>query len=95
MLAQQALTAEQHVTVEERVGQGVVRVVRRTGALVDVLGEEVQLQVTADLRARPTVADPVQNDLLGCVEGRHHATVLLRQLQSPCFHVHLPDWLEQ
>ncbi|MNQ68952.1 hypothetical protein D3C85_835250 [compost metagenome] len=95
LLAQQALTAEQHVAVEERIGQGVVRVVRRAGALVDVLSEEVQFQVTADFRTRPTVADPVQDDFLGGVQCRDHATVLLRQFQSACFHVHLPDRLEQ
>ena len=95
LLAQQALAAEQHVAVEERVGQGVVRVVRGTGALVDVLGEEVQLQVAADFRAWATVADPVQDDFLGGVQCGHHAAVLLGQFQAACFHVHLPDRLEQ
>ncbi|MCY1417911.1 hypothetical protein D9M71_334570 [compost metagenome] len=95
LLAQQALAAEQHVAVEEGVGQGVVRVVRRTGTLVDVLGEEVQFEVAADFRPRAPVADPVQDDLLGGVQCRHHAAVLLGQLQAPRLHVHLPDRLEQ
>jgi hypothetical protein len=83
LLAQQALAAEQHVAVEERLGQRVVRVVRGAGAFVDVLGEEVQLQVAADFRARPAVADPVQDDFLGGVQRGHHATVLLGQFQTP------------
>ncbi|MCY1416730.1 hypothetical protein D9M71_322460 [compost metagenome] len=95
LLAQQALAAEQHIAVEEGFGQGVVRVVRRTGALVDVLGEEVQLQVAADLRPRPAIADPVQDDLLGCVERGHHPAVLLRQLQAAGFDVQLANRLEQ
>src|SRR3546814_7346018 len=53
LLAQQALAAEQHVAVEERVGQCVIGIVRGAGALVDILGEEVQLQVAADFRTRP------------------------------------------
>ncbi|MNZ61345.1 hypothetical protein D3C78_794380 [compost metagenome] len=95
MLAQQALAAEQHVTVKERVGQGVVGIVRRTGALVDILSKEVQFQVAADLRAWPTVADPMQDDLLGGVQGGHHPTVLLGQFKATGFDVHLADRLEQ
>ena len=66
--AQQALAAKQHIAVEEGFGQFVVRVVRRAGAFVNVLGEEVQLQVAIDLGAGAAIADPMQNDLLGGVE---------------------------
>ncbi|MNK93077.1 hypothetical protein D3C87_1132220 [compost metagenome] len=95
LLAQQALAAEQHVAVEERFGQCVVRIVRRTRAFVDVLSEEVQFQVTADFRSGAAIADAVQDDFLGTVQRRHHATVLLGQFQPPGFDVHLPDRLEQ
>ncbi len=95
LLTQQTLTAEQHVAVEKRLGECVVGVMRRAGALVDVLCKEVQFQVAADFRSRPPVADPVQNDFLGGVQGRHHASVLLGQFQASRFHVHLPDRLEQ
>ncbi|MCY1422872.1 hypothetical protein D9M71_385690 [compost metagenome] len=95
LLAQQQLAAEQHVAVEERLGQAVVRVVRGAGALVDVLGEEVQLQVAADLRAGAALADPVEDDLLGGVERRHQAAVLLRQLQAALLDVEFAHRLEQ
>ena len=50
---QQVLAAEQHVAVEKRLGQRVVRVVRRTHPLVDVLRHEVALQQhRRDCRAR-------------------------------------------
>ena len=95
LLAQQALAAEQHVAVEERLGQRVVRVVRRAGAFVNVLREEIQLQIAADFRAGSTVADPVQDDFLGRVQGGDHAAILLRQFEAAGFDVHLPDRLEQ
>ena len=95
LLAQQALAAEHHVTVEEGIGQGVVRVMGRTGALMDVLREKIQLEVAAELGARPGVADPVQDDLLGGVQRRHHPAVLPGQFQAACFYVQLADGLEQ
>ncbi|MNF61842.1 hypothetical protein D3C84_435080 [compost metagenome] len=95
LLAQQALAAEQHVAVEEGLGQLVVGVVGGAGALVDILGQEVELEVAVHLGARTTVADPVQDDVLGRVQRRHHATVLLRQGQAPAFHVELVHRLQQ
>ncbi|MNQ70040.1 hypothetical protein D3C85_846630 [compost metagenome] len=95
MLAQQALAAEQHVAVEEGLGQLVVGVVGGAGALVDILGQKVELEVAVHLGARTTVADPVQDDVLGRVQRRHHATVLLRQGQAPAFHVELVHRLQQ
>ncbi|MNJ33158.1 hypothetical protein D3C77_278370 [compost metagenome] len=62
---------------------------------MDVLGQEVQLQVAADLGARAAVADPVQDDLLGGVECGHDPTVLLGQLQAPGLDVQLADRFEQ
>ncbi len=95
MLTQQALTAEQHVAVEKRIGQRVVRVVRRAGALVDVLSDEIQFQVAADFRAGPTTANAVQNDFLGGVQRRNNTAVLLRQLQAAGLHVEGANRLEQ
>ncbi len=95
MQAQQALAAEHHVAVEEGFGQGVVGIVRGTGALVNVLGEKIQFQVAADLGAGPPVADPVQDDFLGRVERCHHPAILLGQIQTPCLHVQLAQRLEQ
>ncbi|MNZ54296.1 hypothetical protein D3C78_721940 [compost metagenome] len=62
---------------------------------MDILSEKVQLQVTADLRARPAIADPVQDDFLGRIERGHHAAILLRQFQAPGFHIQLTDRFEQ
>ena len=95
MQTQQALAAKQHVAVEEGLGQFVVGVVRRAGALVNVLGEEVQLQVAIDLGAGAAIADPMQNDLLGGVECRHHPAVLLRQGQASLLDIELAQRLEQ
>lgn len=95
LLAQQALATEQHVAVEEGLGQRVVGVVGRAGAFVDVLGEEIQLQVAADFRAGATIAYAVQDDFLRRVERRHHPAVLLRQFQAPRFHIQLADRFEQ
>ncbi|MCY1417103.1 hypothetical protein D9M71_326230 [compost metagenome] len=95
LLAQQALAAEHHVAVEKRLGQRVVRVVRGTDPFMDVLGQEVQLEVAADLGVRLAVAHPVQDDFLGCVERRHHLAVLLGQLQAPGLDVEGADRFEQ
>ena len=62
---------------------------------MDVLGEEVQLQVATDFRARATIADPVQNDFLGGIERGHHPTVLLCQFKASCFDIQLTNRLEQ
>ena len=95
MLAQQTLAAEHHITVEEGIGQGVVRVVRRAGTFVDVLREEIQLEVAAEFGAWPSIADPVQDDFLGGVQRRHHPAVLPGQFQPARFHVQFADRLEQ
>ncbi|MNQ53728.1 hypothetical protein D3C85_677760 [compost metagenome] len=89
MQAQQALAAEQHIAVKEGIGQFVVGVMRGAGALVDVLGEEVQLEVAADRAPRSVVADAVQDDFLGGIQRRHHPAVLPGQGQPPLFHVEL------
>ncbi|MCY1427390.1 hypothetical protein D9M71_432360 [compost metagenome] len=81
--------------MEERLGQPVVRVVRGTGALVDVLGDEVELEVAADLRPRPAVAEAGEDGLLGLVERHHQPAVLPRQGQAPAFHVELAQRFEQ
>ena len=49
---------------------------------MDVLGQEIQLEVAADLGVGLAVADPVQDDFLGGVERGHHLAVLLGQLQA-------------
>ncbi|MNC26897.1 hypothetical protein D3C75_750480 [compost metagenome] len=95
LLAQQALAAEHHVAVEKSLGQGVVGIVRGTDPFMDVLGQEVQLEVAADLGVRLAVAHPVQDDFLGRVERRHHFAVLLGQLQAPGFDVKGADGFEQ
>ncbi|MCY1449235.1 hypothetical protein D9M71_659610 [compost metagenome] len=63
--------------------------VRGAGALVDVLGDEVQLQVAADLRPRPTVAEAREDGFLGLVERHHQLAVLPRQGQALAFDVKL------
>ena len=95
MEAQQALAAKQHIAVKERFGQFVVRVMRGTGAFVNILGEEVQLQITADFRSRPAIADPVQDDFLGRIQRCHHPTVLFGQGQAAFFHIQLTQRFEQ
>lgn len=95
LLVEQALAAEQHVAVEERLGQPVVRVVRGTGALVDVLGDEIELQVAAHLGARPTMAEAVENGLLGLVQRHHHLAVLPCQGEALALHVELAQRFEQ
>ncbi|MCY1212614.1 hypothetical protein D9M72_243520 [compost metagenome] len=95
LLAQQALAAEQHIAVEEGFGQFVVGVVGRTGAFVDVLGQEIELEVAAHLGAGPAIADPVQDDFLGRIQRRHHLAVLPCQFQASRFHVELAHRLQQ
>ena len=95
LLVEQALAAEQHVAVEERLGQPVVRVVRGTGALVDVLGDEIELQVAAHLGARPAMAETVENGLLGLVQRHHHLAVLPCQGEALALHVELAQRFEQ
>ncbi|MNF71235.1 hypothetical protein D3C76_427690 [compost metagenome] len=62
---------------------------------MDVLGEEIQLEVAAELGARAAIADPVQNDLLGGIERSNHTAILLGQFQAPGFDIELADRLEQ
>ncbi len=62
---------------------------------MDVLGQEVQLQVAADLRARSTIAHPVQDDFFRRIQRRNNATILLGQFQPPRFHIQLADRFEQ
>ena len=62
---------------------------------MNVLGEKVQLQVAADLRPRTAIADPVQDDFLGRIQRRHHATVLFGQGQAAFFHIQLTQRFEQ
>ena len=95
LLAQQALAAEHHIAVEERFGQCVVGIVRGTDPLMDVLSQKVQLQITADLGVRLAVANPVQDDFLGCVQRRHYFAILLGQFQAAGFRVQVADRLEQ
>ncbi|MCW0450337.1 hypothetical protein NB706_003171 [Xanthomonas sacchari] len=93
---QQALAAVQHVAVEERVGQRLVRVVRGTGALVEVLRHVVQAEIQARLHAGPAGAAEAADDRgLGRVECGHHLRVLLGQRQPPRVQVALPHRLEQ
>ena len=95
LLAQQALAAEHHIAVKEGVGQSVVRVVRRTGALVDILGEEIQLQVSAEFGPGPRVADAVQDDFFGRVQCGDHLAILPRKVQTPGFYIQRADRFEQ
>lgn len=81
--------------MEKRLGQCVVGVVRGTDTLVDILGQEVQLEVAAYLRVWLAVAHPVQDDLLGCVQRGHHLAVLLGQFQAPCLDVERADRFKQ
>ncbi|KAF1051720.1 MAG: hypothetical protein GAK43_02287 [Stenotrophomonas maltophilia] len=62
---------------------------------MNVLGDEVQLQVAADLRSRAAVAQATENGFLGLVQRHHQATVLPRQGQAPAFHIEFAQWLEQ
>ena len=59
------------------------------------MGQEVQLQVAADLGIWLAVADPVQDDFLGGIERRDHLAVLLGQLQAAGLQVVVADRLEQ
>ncbi len=81
--------------MEEGFGEGLVRVVRRADTLVQVLGEEVQLQVVIDLAAGATTAQAVQQGFLGRIQGADHPAVLLRQLEPALFDVQLAHRFEQ
>ncbi len=92
---QQALTAVQHVAVEEGFGQGLIGVMRGADPLVQVLGKKVQLQVMVDPAPGRAIAEAMQQGFLGLVQRGHHAAVLLGQLKAAFFEIQLQHRLEQ
>ena len=49
---------------------------------MNVLGQEVELQVATDLRARTPIADAVQDDFLRGIQRSDDSAILLSQFQA-------------
>ena len=79
---QYAVGAVQHIGMEEGRAQVGIRVVRGAGALVEILRHVVQPQVQARAHPRPAgAAETGEDGVLGGVQRRDHAPVLLGQRQ--------------
>ncbi len=93
---EQALAAIQHIAVEERVGERLVRIVRGTGALMEVLRHVIQAEIQARLHARPPrAAEAAHDGGLGRIERADHLGVLFGQGQPACMQVALAHRFEQ
>ncbi len=93
---EQALAAVQHIAMEESIDQRTVRVVRGTGALVEILCHVIEAQVQAGVHAWPPgTAEAGEDRGLGLVQRTDHAPVLLGQVELATLQVGLAHRLEQ
>ncbi|KAG1320758.1 hypothetical protein G6F63_014109 [Rhizopus arrhizus] len=93
---EQALAAVQHVAVEEGIDQRAIRVMRRTGAFVEILRHVVQAQVQAGVHAGPAgTAEARQDRRLRLVQRADYAPVLLGQVELASLQVGLAHRFEQ